>query len=209
MTRKLAKNKRICSGNGRINYRWNIIVAKLCIDVVQLPSRIQLFVTPMDCSSPGLPVPHHLKFAQVYVHCISEAIQPSHPLMPFSPSALNLSQHQGLFQWVVCSHQMTKILELQLQHPSFQWILRVDLPHNWLVWSPCCPRGFQESSAHSSKASFILVEEPSFYFLQNLSFNTSNRFFSLLLSERWVSFAKGKFPHWVFQYYLILLSFNF
>ena len=53
---------------------------------------------PMDCSTPGLPVPHHLlKFAQVHVHCIGDAIQPSLPLMPSSPSALNLSQHQRLF----------------------------------------------------------------------------------------------------------------
>ena len=56
---------------------------------------------PMDGSAPGLSVPHHLlKFAQFHVRCIGEAIQPSHPLMPSSPSALNLSQHQGLFQWV-------------------------------------------------------------------------------------------------------------
>ena len=62
----------------------------------------------MDCSMPGLPVPHHLtEFAQVHVHCISDAIQPSHPLTPSSPSALNLSQHQGLFQWLSCSHQST------------------------------------------------------------------------------------------------------
>ena len=45
------------------------------------------------------PVPHHLpKLAQVHVHCISDAVQPAHPLTPSSPSALNLSQHQGLFQ---------------------------------------------------------------------------------------------------------------
>ena len=54
---------------------------------------------PMDCSTPGLPVPHHLpKFAQVHVHCIGDAAQPSHPLMPSSPSAFNISQHQRLFQ---------------------------------------------------------------------------------------------------------------
>ena len=70
---------------------------------------------PIDCSKPGLPVPHHLlEMAQVHVHCIGDAIQPSHPLTPSSPSALDLSQRQRLFQWVVCSHQMTKILELQL-----------------------------------------------------------------------------------------------
>ena len=50
----------------------------------------------------------------------------SHPLLPPSPPALNLSQHQGLLQWIGTSHQMAKVLELQLQHQSFQWILRVD-----------------------------------------------------------------------------------
>ena len=83
---------------------------------------------PMDCSMLGLPGPQHcLKFAQVHVNCIGDAIQPSHPLTP-SSSALNLSQNQGLFQWVSCLHQMTKILKLQLQHQCFQWVIRVDLP---------------------------------------------------------------------------------
>ena len=54
---------------------------------------------PTGCSTPELPVPHHLpKFAQVHVHCISDVTQPSYSLLPASPSALNLSQHQGLFQ---------------------------------------------------------------------------------------------------------------
>ena len=84
---------------------------------------------PMDCSIPDLPVPHHLsKFAQVHVHSIGDASQPSPPLMPSSPSALNLSQNQRLFQWINCSYQITKIPEFQLQHQSFQWIFRVDLP---------------------------------------------------------------------------------
>ena len=62
-----------------------------------------------------LPVPHHLlKFAQVDGHCVRDAIQTYHPLTR-SSSALSLSQHQGLFQRVGCSHQVTKILELQLQ----------------------------------------------------------------------------------------------
>ena len=59
----------------------------------------QTLCNSMDCSTPGLPVPHHFcEFAQVHVHCISDAIQPSHPLMPSSPSALNLAQHHRLFQ---------------------------------------------------------------------------------------------------------------
>ena len=53
----------------------------------------------MDCSPPGFPVLHHLvEFAQIHVHCVSDAIQPSHLLSPPSPLALNLSQHPGLFQ---------------------------------------------------------------------------------------------------------------
>ena len=99
----------------------------------------------MDCSMSGLCVPHHLlKFAMdIHVHCISDAIQPSHPLMPSDLSALNISQHQGLFQWVSCSHQMTKILEFQLQHQFFQWVFRIDFLSDWC---PCCPRDSQESS---------------------------------------------------------------
>ena len=62
---------------------------------------------------PGFPVLSYLlKFAQIHVHWVDDAIQPSHPLLSPYPPALNLSQHQGLFQWVGSSHQMAKILEL-------------------------------------------------------------------------------------------------
>ena len=101
----------------------------------------------MDCHTPGFSVPHHLpEFAQVHVHCISDAIQPSQLLSPSSPSAFNFSQHQGLFQWVSCLHQMTKALEHQLQHQSFQRVFSVDFLWEGLVYSPCCPRDSQESS---------------------------------------------------------------
>ena len=53
---------------------------------------------PMDCSTPGSPVLHHLpELAQTHVHRVGDAIQPPHPLPPSSPFAFNLSQHQGLF----------------------------------------------------------------------------------------------------------------
>ena len=56
----------------------------------------------MDCSMPGLPVHHHLpELTQIYVHWVSDAIQPSHPLSTPSPSAFNFSQHKGLFKWVL------------------------------------------------------------------------------------------------------------
>ena len=53
-------------------------------------------------------------------------IQPSHPVSSPFPPALDLSQHQGRFQWVSSSHQVAKVLEFQLQHQSFQWIFRTD-----------------------------------------------------------------------------------
>ena len=82
----------------------------------------------MDCSTPGLPVHHQFpELTQTHVHRIGDAIQPSHPLSSPSPPAFNLSQHQGLFQWVSSSHQVAKVLEFQLQHQSFQWIFRADL----------------------------------------------------------------------------------
>ena len=87
---------------------------------------------PMDCSMPGFLVHHQLpELAQTHVHRVSDAIQPSHPLL--SPSlpkekivSFNLSQHRGLFQRVSSLHQVAKVLEFQLQHQSFQWIFRTD-----------------------------------------------------------------------------------
>ena len=82
----------------------------------------------MDFSMPGLPVHHQLpKFTQTHLHWVSDAIQPSHPLSSPSPPAFKLSQHQSLFQWVSSSHQVAKVLELKLQHQSFQWIFRTNL----------------------------------------------------------------------------------
>ena len=64
-------------------------VAKLCLTLYD----------NMDCSMPGFPVLHELpESAQTHVHWVSDATQPSHPLLPTSPPALSLSQHQGLFQ---------------------------------------------------------------------------------------------------------------
>ena len=82
----------------------------------------------MDRSMPSFPVLHYLwELAQTHVHWAGDAIQLSHPLLPPSPPAFNLSQHQGLFQWVSSSHQVAKVLEFQLQHQSFQWIFRTEM----------------------------------------------------------------------------------
>ena len=81
----------------------------------------------MVYSTSDFPVLHHLpEFAQTHVHWVSDAIQPSHSLLSSSPPVFNLPQHQGLFKWVSSSHLVANVLELQLQHQSFQWIFRVD-----------------------------------------------------------------------------------
>ena len=102
---------------------------------------------PMDCSKPGLPVHHQLlEFTQTHVHWVGDAIQPSHSLSSPSLPAFNLSQHQGLFQWVCSLYQVAKLLEFQLQHQFFQWIFRTDFLKDGLVGSPCSPRDSQEPS---------------------------------------------------------------
>ena len=111
---------------------WTLIINKSCLFFPPFPflndeshcSVTNLCPTlcdPMDGSMSGLPIPHHLpEFAQVYVHWIGDAIQPSHPLSP--SSAFSLSLHQGLFQWVGSLYQLAKVLELQHQikvlHPK-------------------------------------------------------------------------------------------
>ena len=65
---------------------------------------------PIDCSTPGLAVYHQLpEFTQTHVHWVSDAIQPSHPLLSLSPPTFNLSQHQGIFKWVSVLHQVAKV----------------------------------------------------------------------------------------------------
>ena len=119
-------------------------VANCCCSVTKLYLTL---CDLMECSMPGFPVHHQLlDLSQTRVHRISDAIQPSPPLSPPSLLALNLSQHWDLFKWASSSHQVAKVLEFQLQHQSFQWILRTDFLKNWLVGSPCCPRDSQESS---------------------------------------------------------------
>ena len=100
---------------------------------------------PMGCSITGFPILRYLlELAQTHVHCVNNAIQPSHPLSTSSPPAFNLSQHQHLLQWVISSYQVAKVLELQ--HKSFQLIFRTELIYDWLVWSPCSPRDSQDIS---------------------------------------------------------------
>ena len=120
---------------------------------------------PMDCSTPGFRVHYQLlELAQTHVHWVGDAIQPSHPLSSPSPPTFKLYQHQGLFQWVSSSHQMSKVLEFQLQHQSFQWIFRTDLLWDGQVVSPCSPRDSQESSPTPQ---FISINSSALSFLHS------------------------------------------
>ena len=122
-------------GSQRLRHNW---VTELNCSVhyvtdvlmsLQFSSVAESYLTlcdPMNCSTPGLPVQHQFpEPTQTHVHWVSHAIQPSHPLSSSSP-AFNLSQHQGLFQWINSLHQVAKGLEFQPQHQSFQWIFRTD-----------------------------------------------------------------------------------
>ena len=114
--------------------------------LVQSLSCVQL-CDLMDCSTPAYPIHHQLsELAQTHVHKVSDAIQPSNPLLSPSPLTFNLSQHQSLYKWVSSSQQVAKVLEFQLQHQSFQLIFRTDFLEDGLVGFLCCPRDSQESS---------------------------------------------------------------
>ena len=131
----------LCSWIGKIN------IGK-CFSSIQFRlSVVADSLHPMNRSMPGVSVHHQLpEFTETHVHWVSDAILPSHPLLSPSPPAPNPSQHQSLFQWVNSSHEVTKVLEFQLQHHSFQRNPRADLLQNGLVGSPCSPRDSQESS---------------------------------------------------------------
>ena len=161
---------------------WNIInkileiktrnTVKMQFSSVQSLSRVRL-CDPMNGSTPDLPVHHHLpEFTQTHVHQVSDAIQPSHPLSSPSSPAPNPSQHQSLFQWVNSSHEVAKVLELQLLHYSFQRTPRADLLQNGLVGSPCSPRDSQESSPTPqfksiNSSAFSLLHSPTLTSIHN------------------------------------------
>ena len=98
----------------------------------------------MDGSMARIPVLRYLpELAQTHVHWVSNAIHPFHPLLSPSP-VFSIFQHQGLFQWVSSSHQVAKVMEFQLLHQSFQWILervyktsqKKTVPFSWdILWN--------------------------------------------------------------------------
>ena len=123
---------------------------------------------PMDCSTPGFPVHHQLlELAQIHVHQVGDAIQPSHLLLSSSPPAFNLSQHQHLFQWVSSLHQVAKVLELQLQLQSFQCSILDYVKRNkttrskevivLMWWEPSSPVVF--CSGHHVRSTLVNINQ--------------------------------------------------
>ena len=110
------------------------------------------------CSMLGFPVIHRVpELTQTHGHRVSDATQPSHPLSSPSPPAFNLSQHQGLFQWVSSSLQVAKVLELQLSiSPSNEYSGLISFRFDWFdllgVQGPAAP---QFKSISSSELSLL------------------------------------------------------
>ena len=116
-------------GMGMRRARWYRLLQWVAFSSIQFScSVVSYSLRPHELqhARPPCPSPNAGVYT-THVHRVSDAIQPSHSLLSPSPPALNLSQHQGLFQWVSSLHQVAKVLEFQLQHHSFQWTPRTNL----------------------------------------------------------------------------------
>ena len=133
-------------------------VARLCLTVCN----------PMDCNMPGYPVHHQLpESTQTHVHWVGDAIQSSHPLSSPSPPALNLSQHQGLFQWVSSLLRWPKDWSFSFSiSPTNEYSGLISFRMDWL--DLLAVQGTLKSllQHHSSKASVL---QSSAFFIVQLS----------------------------------------
>ena len=165
---------------------------------VQFSSVTQSCLTlwdPMNCSTPGLSIYHQLpESTQTHVNCVSDAIQPSHPLSSPSPPALNLSQHQGLFKWVSSPHQVAKDWSFSSNiSPSNEHTGLISFRMDWLYL--LAVQGMLKSLVqhHSSKASILL----------------HSAFFTVQLSNSCMTTGKTiAFTRWTFVGKVMSLLFN-
>ena len=113
---------------------------------VQSLSRVWIFATPwIPAHQASLSITNSQSLPKLM---FIKLVMPSTHLILCRPLLLlpSVFPSQGLFKWVTPFHQAAKVSEFQLQHQSFQWILRTDLLSDGLVGSPCCPRDSQEFS---------------------------------------------------------------
>ena len=131
--------------------------------VIHLPGHVQFFTTPWNVASQAI-LFLIISWSLPKFISISSVIPFNH-LIPLLPSSsFSLFQHQVLFQWIGCSHQVAKVLELQQQ--PFQWVFRADFLQDRLLWSPCGPRDSQESSPVPQLVSILWL---SAFFMVQLS----------------------------------------
>ena len=146
-------------GKNVFAYNYGFLISYILS--VQFSSVAQSCLTlcdPRDCSMPGFPIHHQLpEPTQTHVHCIGDAIQPSHSLSSTSPPMFNLSKHQGFFRQVRSWHRLDKILEFWLQHQSF--------PMNIQDWFPLGLTGWisLQSKGLSRVFSNITVQKHLFF----------------------------------------------
>ena len=106
---------------------------------------------PMDCSAPGFPVHHQLlELAQTHVHWVSNAIQPSYPLSSPSPPAFNLTQHQGLFQWVSSSYQVAKASGVSASASILPMNIQDWFPLGWTGWISLQSKGLSRAFSNTT-----------------------------------------------------------
>ena len=145
----------------------------------------------MNHSMLGLPVYHKLlKSIQTHVHRVSDAIQPSHPLLSPSPPAPNLSQHQGLFEWVRSSHWWPKYWSFSSNIcPSNEHLGLISFRMDWLDLLAVLGTLKSLLQQHSSKAS--ILQHSAFFIVQHIStcilgiFVWMSQRFSRTLAEEW------------------------
>ena len=133
------------------------MLLKCCTKFSSVAHSCPTLCNPMNRSMPGLPVHHQLpEFTQTQVHQVGDAIQPSHPLSSPSPPALNLSQNQGVFQWVSSYIRWTKYWSFSFNiSPSNEHPGLISFRMDWL--DLLAVQGTFKSllQHHSSKASIL------------------------------------------------------
>ena len=149
----------------------------------------------MDCSIPGFPVLHYLlEFAQTRVHCVSYAIQPSHPLSSPFPPSFNLSQHQGLFSESVLPIKWPKYWSFRFSiSPSSDYSGLIFFRIDW----------FDLLAAHGTFKSLIQHHNSKASILQR------SAFFIVQLSHSYVTTGKSiALARWTFVGKVMSLLFN-
>ena len=121
---------------------------QLCIDLQFSCSVMSDSVTPWtEASGASLSITNSWSLFKLMF--MESVMPPNHLIICCSLhllSSLFPSIRVWLIQWVSSSHQVAKVLEIQLQHQSIQWIFKIYFFYDWLVWSPCSPRESQELS---------------------------------------------------------------